>query len=282
MNCAQAAELLDAHALGALDPGERRPLEAHLRRCPRCRQALAEREQLAALLSLSAPARRAHPDLGERILRQVGQGRQGVRLQPTTLARPLLLAGVVALAAIALTALALGLSLRRQVNQLQDENESTAARAQQTDLQFQTLALLSDEMARLVEQQRLATLALFAEDRREWEITPTTGDTGPGEALYVWSRAYGVGVLTVEGLDPLPPDRAYQLWLASGPEYYSAGTFQGGEGVVQHVFPLPEIEGPVTLMGITIEPAGGSPQPGEQWVLRAVPPSADPEASPTP
>lgn len=282
MNCQQAAELVDAHALGALDRPERRRLEAHLQRCPRCRQALAESEQVAASLPLSLPVRRAHPDLFERILLQMDQRRRGRGLRVSALARPLVAAGAAVLVAAALTALGLALSLQRRVNNLEEENESIAAQAQQTDLQFQSLALLNDEMARMVEQQRLAALALFAEDRAEWEITPGSGEPSTGEALYVWSRTYGVGVLTVRGLAPLPPESTYQLWFASGPEFYSGGTFEVRGSVVQHVFPLPEIGGRVTMMGVTVEPAGGSQEPTGQWVLRSVPPTASPGTSPTP
>jgi hypothetical protein len=63
--------LAEAYAAGALDAVERTRFEAHLRRCPACRRALAEDERLLAAMShalATASPRRPPPDLRPRIL----------------------------------------------------------------------------------------------------------------------------------------------------------------------------------------------------------------------
>ena len=68
------SELLEAHSLRALEPGEARRVERHVRDCVDCRRRLQEYEaaaaELPAALSRSSPLR-LHPSLKERVMRHV-------------------------------------------------------------------------------------------------------------------------------------------------------------------------------------------------------------------
>ena len=56
MTCPDAASDLGAYVLGALEPGERRRVEEHLRSCPACAAELAEFAALPGLLNRVRPA----------------------------------------------------------------------------------------------------------------------------------------------------------------------------------------------------------------------------------
>ncbi|TBN57671.1 anti-sigma factor [Glaciihabitans arcticus] len=83
---------------------------------------------------------------------------------------------------------------------------------------------------------------------------------GGGTATLVWSNQQASAALIVDGLAPLPDDKVYELWYIgeSGPR--AAGTFTVDEsGETWRV-----LEGDMQagdLVGVTIEPKGGSEQP---------------------
>jgi hypothetical protein len=67
----------------------------------------------------------------------------------------------------------------------------------------------------------------------------------------------------------LQPDQVYQLWLTDNGERESGGLFtvdQNGTGVL--VFPVTRPMDSLDSMGITPEPAGGSPGPTSRPVVR--------------
>ena len=83
---------------------------------------------------------------------------------------------------------------------------------------------------------------------------------GGGTATLVWSEDKASAALIVDGLKPLPDEKVYELWYIgeSGPR--AAGTFTVDEsGQTWRV-----LEGRMQagdLVGVTIEPKGGSKQP---------------------
>lgn len=89
--------------------------------------------------------------------------------------------------------------------------------------------------------------------------TVEVADSPVGPIRFVYSPELGRGVLTGDGLEPIPDDRTYQLWLIDDDGPASAGTFRpDAEGDALVV--VEDIRPGVTL-GLTVEPAGGSPQP---------------------
>ncbi|MEV4002057.1 zf-HC2 domain-containing protein [Actinomadura sp. NPDC049753] len=84
--CTQARTALGSYVLGALDPGERAELEAHLRDCPACRDELAGMAGLPALLGRVDEAQLEEiagppPELLDGLLARAAERRRG-RLGP--------------------------------------------------------------------------------------------------------------------------------------------------------------------------------------------------------
>ncbi|WP_424210976.1 anti-sigma factor [Streptomyces sp. BI20] len=79
---------------------------------------------------------------------------------------------------------------------------------------------------------------------------------GGATATLVASAARDRAALLVSGLTPAPQGRVYQLWYADGGRMRPAGTFDRDGAVV-----LSGATGGATAVGITLEPAGGSPAP---------------------
>ena len=74
-------------------------------------------------------------------------------------------------------------------------------------------------------------------------------------------------VFVADDLDAAPSGQTYQLWFVGADgSAVSAGTFlpgaDGGAAVA-----LPGAPGAAAAVGMTLEPAGGSPQPTSQPVL---------------
>ena len=94
-----AAELLEAHALDALDGDDAAILEAHLDDgCPDCDAELAALRDVAGRIPLSVPLREPGLGLKSRVLREVEAGRraEAPRLVPTPLRPPGRLAALAA------------------------------------------------------------------------------------------------------------------------------------------------------------------------------------------
>ncbi len=75
-------------------------------------------------------------------------------------------------------------------------------------------------------------------------------------ARVVFSEDRGAAVLVVEGLDHLPAERVYELWLVDGDQVLPAGLFNTGTEGSASVL----IEGdvrPGMVVAVTEEPAGG-------------------------
>lgn len=83
---------------------------------------------------------------------------------------------------------------------------------------------------------------------------------GGATASLVSSESLGLSVMVFDGLDELADDEAYALWYITGDEISPAGLFTvDGEGEVVQVLDGDFVAG--TVVGVTVEPADGSPQP---------------------
>lgn len=95
------------------------------------------------------------------------------------------------------------------------------------------------------------------------------GLEGSSGAVAKMVPSNGDSSLVVAGLGSAPENHVYQLWIQRDGEMQSGGTFDVEEGVavVDTEWALDEYEG----AAITIEPAGGSPQPTSQPILASFP-----------
>ncbi|MFI6638684.1 anti-sigma factor domain-containing protein [Streptomyces sp. NPDC050504] len=241
--------LSGAYALGALSDGERAAFERHLTGCEGCAQEARELSATAGRLGLATaerPPARLKPEVLRRIahVRQDGPVVAGHRAAWTG---PLPVPARVpapprrrvtprwALAACLAAAAALGGTVAWQQHQRAEE----AQRQAQAD------------------RSRLVTVAgvLAADD-----ATARTGRLpGGGSGTVVVSRDLDRAVFAASRLPGPPPGRVYQLWYDDGDGMRPAGLLDPDRptGAVL----LEGGVGSAKGMGITVEPAGGSPRP---------------------
>lgn len=103
-------------------------------------------------------------------------------------------------------------------------------------------------------QRELAAIEQ-APDRRSAEIELADG----GTVTLVWSAEQARSAVLAEDLAELDPDRTYELWYIDAEGATPAGTFDGGSGESWRL--LDGAMTPGVAVGITVEPAGGSPRP---------------------
>lgn len=93
------------------------------------------------------------------------------------------------------------------------------------------------------------------------DVTTTTAEVAGGAtATLVASETVGLSAMVFDGLDPLSEDERYALWYITDGVPAPAGLFAvDGDGAVVQV-----LEGAFeagTIVGVTVEPASGSPAP---------------------
>jgi hypothetical protein len=247
MDHRQVEELIDAHALGALDEPERSQVEAHLAECGDCRVQFEEASMLTQQLALSVPVQRAPRDLFHRTMADIHRdiaesqpqdkkvswiGAWLPRLAPASAAA----AAVVAIAALGLT-----INLDNRVDDIDDADGN-------------------------VQQQQLVNLALAADDRQQAELGAQDVSVVPEPteeqvtALYIWTPKHAAGWLIVAGL------AAGKTYLACY-ETERSGVRDGGQmvassmGQAQTAFPILR-DDPLVAVGFT---AGGSCQESD-WL----------------
>jgi anti-sigma-K factor RskA len=245
--CEQLRELIPAYSIGATDPDETLWVEANLPRCPEAAAELAAFLALAEEMHYLVPATR-QPHASEApmpALPPVYPARPPREKAPRPAARPARRQppwrGLLAVAAIALFALGgLNLVLLSRLRDLQTRQEALIQLAQQPPQPLSSGQVLHRE---LLPNQSVA-------------VSPKS------HATLIWNTAREVGSLYVEGLPPLEPDRVYQLWVVREGHSLSLGVFRVGEdGTGTLMFEAPERITDFSHVGISIEPAAGSPAP---------------------
>lgn len=220
--------LTGAYALDALPEEERRAFEAHLAGCDSCRAEVGEFLETAGVLGASlAEAPPVH--LRRDVLSAIDRTRQEPPVTRIHARQPTVrwwqnaiapAAAILVIAVIGLTALISNLNGRI------DELEAYTTRV---------VDVLAAEDA----------VAISAE--------------GTDARLFV-SADREAGVLLASGLQDLPDELTYELWLIGADGAVPAGLFDVGEdGRVAQV--LTGSMDDVIAVGVTVEPAGGSPEP---------------------
>ncbi|GGY58803.1 anti-sigma factor [Streptomyces omiyaensis] len=238
--------LAAAHALGALDDAEREDFDAHLETCGACRQEAAEfratTARLAAAVSHAPPAAAK-----ARVMAAV----DGVRQLPPRIPSPR-------------TAPALGSVLRRRAAPLALA-ACVAAAALGGLAVWQTRNAQDLEERARQSQQRLDAVSsvLAAPDART-----VHGKTANGAlATVVSSDGQNRAVFTAADLPAPGAGRTYQVWLDHDGTMRPAGLIDRDGTVVLTGDPAD-----AGAVGLTLEPAGGSPQPTtDPLLLMALP-----------
>ncbi|MBV8388156.1 MAG: anti-sigma factor, partial [Acidimicrobiia bacterium] len=227
---ADAAELLGAYALDALDADEREAVEQHLEACPRCRAEVADHRTVASFMgSAGGPA----PDgLWDRIAGSLEEAPPELRLAPVVPLRERRSVSVrVGAAAAALAAGVIGV-LGAEVVHLNHQVDHVAA-SDRTNT-----ALMS-----------AATHALANPDAQRVSMRSPDGSVTAQVAVL----PDGTGFLVADRLPALASDRTYQLWALAGGQKISAGVLGARPQIVAFRYAPAGLSG----FAVTAEHAGG-------------------------
>lgn len=261
-DCELVLELIPAYSLGATDPDETEFVNARLANCPEAMAELARYRALAEAMLFSAPAVAAPPQLAQRLQAATAARKPANQPAPPRPAPPGLWqrlrdalaspqwrpALAVAVAAVVLLA---GLSLLwgAQLGQLRQQQQLLAAR--------------------LNEQEALLAMVGGGQFVRVELPAGPAGEATAASAAVICDPGRTIGFIQAESLPPLADGMAYQVWLIKGEERVSGGLFQvddAGQGRL--AFEAPEPLGAYDAIGITPEPASGSPGPTSPPVIR--------------
>lgn len=234
----EMSTLTGAYAVDALRGTERAEFERHLADCEECAQEVRELRETAAYLGIAAAAEPPE-DLKRRVLREIAQTRQEPPIaEPTPIGsrtprwhRRLgpRLAVAASVVAIAVAGAFGGMAWKAQ----QD--------LEQAEQQLAQAGVRGGEMADMLQ----------ADDARI-----IRGEEGGAKATAIVSRNLDKAMFMSERMPSAPAGRVHQLW-AIGPEGASSmGVMDPENGPIMHRLPQE-----TTKLGLTVEPAGGSPQP---------------------
>jgi hypothetical protein len=252
VTCAEFKELVEAYALGALDPAEAAACEAHLaeREHDGCLTALRRAHEAVALLGAALPPVTPSPSTWAAIAARTGAatvGRAPRRL--TSLAWAFAAASALLLVWLLRGRAEMQGELRAAIDRAQSQSAQRAqcvadlehARAD-VRMQREALALLSQPGARLV------TLAPSGGAAASANVILRAGD----EHAYLVGRNLAA-----------PVGHDYELWLIRGARKIPAGLLHGDAsgGLITALDPALLREGLPDALAVTLETTGGHEQP---------------------
>jgi hypothetical protein len=284
--------LLPLAALERLEPDEVAALREHLAGCAECDAELREFEHTVSLLPLALEA----PAAADRIARKL-EARlaapapvappprpapvpsrepvaiaQPTRREPSRFIPRLAIAAAIILAiySAAITSRLLDLKTAfddrgNKLAYLQSRFNTLEQEAKQSEAKIDALSKVLSDRVRLEQ-------ILDAPDLQVTRLAPL-GPAPQARALVIVSKAFNGAVVRVNGLDPAPEGKTYELWWITkqkGPE--RAGIFTTGadkEAIAK--VDAPPADERVMASAITLEPAGGVPKPTGVMYLKGSP-----------
>ncbi|MEX2549574.1 MAG: anti-sigma factor [Nitriliruptoraceae bacterium] len=237
-----------AYVLDALPEDERERFEAHIQTCATCAEEVRELQETTSRLS-GVLAEEPPPGLRDQLLAAARHTPQEASVTDLASARrrgasapsrasrlTAVAAGILAIAVAGLGYVAFDLA---------DRVAETEAAVQESER----------EVDRFVE-------LLAAPDA---DVVTAESEDG-SRARVVLSAEQGQAVVVTEGLPPAPSDRTYQLWLINADGATPAGLFDTEPDGRAATLLTGDLAGSAAI-GVTLEPAGGSPQPTTDPVL---------------
>lgn len=227
-------EMIPMHALSALDAGDERALNEHLAGCADCRRDMAEWEETAAKLALSAKPMEPSPEVREKILNKIRSEKSPSKVLPFPSPRTRMWGAIAAV-------LLFGALLV-------------------------SIIVLWQQNRELRRQNQFAEL-LTVPGSRIAELSGTTEASG-ADAKLAYDTT-GRAVLIVNGLPRAPEGKEYQLWYIVNNKPLPGKTFapdNSGNGKVEDQ--VPEAARQSAIFAITLEPAGGVRTPTGAIYLR--------------
>jgi anti-sigma-K factor RskA len=267
-------EDFDLYALGALDAPEMQQFESHLATCSACATRLAAAQARVALLAFSAAPVEPSAAVKQRLMQRIhSEGAQQRTVSESSYEAPRDLATrgiwkhwwailVPAAAGLALATLFLWVQNRRLDHDLATLRAATEQQQDQLLEQEQSQEQLREQL-----QDSRAVADLMASS--DTMVIPLASmpkmPKGTGRVVY----SAKMGMLFYDGVLEAPPQhKSYQLWLVpKDGSPINAGVFNpvGGQDV-HWMMKLPKGIDPKAF-AVTLEPAGGKPQPTGPKVL---------------
>jgi anti-sigma-K factor RskA len=256
--------LTGAYVCHALDPGEQYEFERHLAQCPDCATEVAELRETAAILAMTV-VEAPPPRMRAVVNSKVDRTRQ---LPP--LARD---------AESGLDAGSGGLDPNRRVLRRRHGRSRTGplrrvGRTRKVVAGWAVAAVLAGVLGGLSVHE-------FAENRQLSQASTQTGAIsallsapdvrsgggqvrGGGSVTVIDSELRSEAEITLSAMPALPAGKAYQLWFIDSASMRSAGVLAAATASRSV---LAGDLGDATTIAITVEPAGGSPQPTTTPIL---------------
>jgi anti-sigma factor RsiW len=240
---AEAADLLGAYALDALEPGELQAVDRHVQGCQACLAEVADHREVAGLLTPGWG--KPPPGVWERIVASIEEAPPPLDLAPVIAMKPApppppragagaapperrgVFIGIAAMVAVAAMAL-IGVLGIRAIDDRPDQGNLA--------------------VGPYAELERTANAALADPSAQKVDLVSTDG-TRFVQAVVLRD---GTGYLVNPRLPALPAERTYQLWAVVGTAKISVGVLGNEPTIVPF-----KMNGPVSLLAITEEVAGG-------------------------
>lgn len=267
-------EDFDLYALGALDAPEMQELESHLASCAECASKLAAAQARVALLAFSAPLVEPSPTVKQRLMQRIrsenAQQRTARDVPPGTryeAPRDLIWKHWWAILVPAAVGLALATFFLWVQNRRLDHDLATlrAATEQQQDQLLEQEQRQEQLREQLQDSRAVADLMASSDTMVIPLASMPKMPKGTGRVVY----SPKMGMLFYDGVIEAPPaHKSYQLWLVpKDGTPINAGVFNPVSGQDTHwMMKLPKGIDPKAF-AVTLEPAGGKPQPTGPKVL---------------
>lgn len=249
-------ELLGAYALGAVDPDERRRVEAHLAECPACRAELAELRAAASALPLLASERAPSPALRNRLIAQVQAEAPAPAAHPPAMTAPQPAPPPVAPYAQQ-APIPLKLTPVRQWPHARRSTTVWAAAAILLLVFSAAMVVWNLSLHRSLDNQAKPTQTVAVQFAQ-----PGSG----ARASLIYLPDQQVMVLNVNDMPNLPNGEVYQVWLIAANGPVPVGTFHPGSAQVA----IAANPAAYQALAVTTEPGPlGSPKPTGAKVITA-------------
>jgi len=257
----ELTDLAWIEALGALDPNDRARLAAHLREgCPSCLEALRSGNdvvaKLAHLFAPASPSEALRARIERASARRTPEGGAELRRPP----RRVRLASAASWVALALAAV---FGANRWLDAERARGELAVEKARRAE-EREALARAETRSEALVREHAELNALLRAVATGEARALALAGEAGNAQAFVQENRL----VLYVNELPSAPAGKTYQAWAIEGGVPRSAGVFDtDAAGYAQHRNALATDITADAVIAVTIEPAGGVPQPTGPIIL---------------
>ena len=254
--------LAASYVLGALDPHEREAFEAHVKTCPVCSNEVRSLLPVADALGRAVPQITPDPALRARVLAAVpGTSARDVPTAPAKIVRAAWLP-VAASVVVAIGLAAYAWQLRGRVAALETRLDRAEQRAATAERDILEARRVGDEAQSVIAV--LSAPDLVRMDLNGQKVAPQAS----GRAL--WSRNRGMVFLS-NNLPAAQPGRVYQVWVLVKGNPISAGLLStDAAGRATAYFQTPTDIPPPTGVAVSLEPAGGVPQPtGDLYLVGA-------------